>query len=141
MIILKISVNSPCPCGSRKKYKKCCKIYHNGVNPKSALALMKSRYSAFVVEDTKYIMKTTHKDNPDFTSNLQSWNNSILQFSKNSDFLGLEIIDFIDDENISFVTFKALISQDNKDISFIEKSKFLKEDNIWKYHSGEFLDG
>lgn len=141
MIILKISVNSPCPCGSRKKYKKCCKIYHNGVNPKHALELMKSRYSAFVLEDAKYIMKTTHKDNPDFTSNLQSWNNSILQFSKNSDFLGLEIIDFIDDENISFVTFKALISQDNKDISFVEKSKFLKEDNMWKYHSGEFLDG
>ncbi|MCT7612512.1 SEC-C metal-binding domain-containing protein [Aliarcobacter butzleri] len=28
---MKISVNSLCPCGSLKKYKKCCKIFHDNI--------------------------------------------------------------------------------------------------------------
>jgi SEC-C motif-containing protein len=52
----------------------------------------------------------------------------------------LEILDFIDSEIESFVTFKATLFQNKKDISFIEKSRFLKESNIWLYVDGEFLN-
>ena len=138
---MKISVNAMCPCGSLKKFKKCCKVFHNGASVKSALELMKSRYSAFVAGDYKYIMNTTHKDNPDFSEDYLSWKESILTFSNDSDFKNLEIIDFIDDEIESYVTFKATIFHGAHDNSFIEKSKFLKVDGVWLYHSGEFLDG
>ncbi|MCP4970201.1 MAG: hypothetical protein GY932_06360 [Arcobacter sp.] len=137
---MKVSVNSFCPCGSKKKYKKCCKIYHNGSNPSTALELMKSRYSAFIVGDYKYIIKTTHKENIDYTGDLKSWKESILDFSNNSEFKKLEIIDFTKEDKVSYVTFKAIILQNNKDISFIEKSKFYKVNNTWLYHSGEFLN-
>ena len=137
---MKISPNNTCPCGSLLKYKKCCKIFHDGILPKTALELMKSRYCAFSIEKSEYIIDTTHKNNPDFTSDLKSWNMDILNFSKNTQFKNLEIIDFIDDKIESFVTFKATLIQNQNDISFTEKSRFLKVEGKWFYVDGEFLE-
>ena len=64
----------------------------------------------------------------------------ILDFSKNTSFNKLEIIDFVDGEVESFVTFKATLFQNKIDISFIEKSRFLKVEGIWKYVDGQFID-
>lgn len=134
---MKISANSLCPCGSTKKYKKCCKIFHLGSKPKTALELMKSRYTAYVVGDAKYIMKTTHPQNIEYTKDTQTWTSSIKEFSSNSEFVGLSILDFIEGDDVSFVTFNALIKQNGQDSSFIEKSRFEKVDGMWLYHSGE----
>ena len=133
-----LPVNKTCPCGSGKKYKKCCMVFHNGAKPNTALELMKSRYCAFAVNDAKYIIKTTHTQNLDFTDNIDSWKRSILEFSKNTNFEALSIISFDTiTQNEAYVTFHAKLSSGSNDISFTEKSKFLKEDNMWKYHSGE----
>ena len=124
---MKFSPNNPCPCGSGKKYKKCCQIYHKGAYPKDVLTLMKSRYSAFAVGDVKYINKTaTFQDNID----------ELKAFSQNCDFKKLTIIDYGED----FVTFKATIVCGNLDNSFCEKSYFKKIDGKWKYDRGEFLE-
>lgn len=129
-----------CPCGSQKKYKKCCKIFHDKITfPKTALELMKSRYTAFFICNPEYIIFTTHEENPDFTSNIDLWKKSIIEFSVNTKFEKLEILDFIDDQKESFVTFKVTLFQNNEDISFIEKSRFLKVDDIWLYVDGEFI--
>lgn len=136
---MKFSVNDSCPCGSTKKYKKCCKTFHDKIIfPKTALELMKSRYSAYVTSNAKYIIETTHKDNPDFTDNIKEWENDILIFCNNTKFIGLEILEFIDDENESFVKFKANIIQQGNDVSFVEKSRFLKVEGIWLYVDGKF---
>ncbi len=135
----KFPPNSPCPCGSNKKFKKCCKVFHDGQFPKNALELMKSRYSAYVVGNSEYIIKTTHKSNNDFTNDTKTWKNSIEDFSYYSEFKSLEILDFIDGESEAFVTFKANIFQDNNDVSFTEKSRFLKENDFWLYVNAEFL--
>ena len=101
---MKFSVNDSCPCGSNKKYKKCCKTFHDKISfPKTALELMKSRYCAYATSNAKYIIETTHKDNPDFTDNIKEWENDILIFCNNTKFIGLEILEFIDDENESFL--------------------------------------
>ena len=138
---MKFSSNDFCPCGSLKKYKKCCKIFHDKISfPKTALELMKSRYSAFAVCNADYIIATTHKKNPDYTTNIQSWSQDIINFSRNTKFGKLEILDFIDAEFESFVTFKATLFQEDRDVSFIEKSKFLKEENKWLYVNGKFIN-
>lgn len=137
---MKISGNSFCPCGSQKKYKNCCRIFHYGENPKSALELMKSRYSAYVAHDSNYIIKTTHKDNPEYTTDIKVWEDSITEFSSHTDFKNLEIIDFNEENELAFVTFRASIFQGAIDISFTERSKFLKIDGVWLYHSGEFIE-
>lgn len=47
-----------CPCGSGKKYAKCCGPLHGGKAAVTAEELMRSRYSAFVLEDAAYILAT-----------------------------------------------------------------------------------
>lgn len=98
---------------------------------------MKSRYTAYVVGDAKYIIKTTHPQNIEYTKDTQAWASSIKEFSSNSEFIGLSILDFIDGEEIAFVTFNASIKQNGQDSSFIEKSRFEKVDGMWLYHSGK----
>ena len=130
----KISPNIPCPCGSKKKYKKCCGIYHKGALPKTAQLLMKSRYSAFAVGDSSYIIKTTHPDNPDYTTDTAKWKEDIDSFCKNTEFLGLKVTEFIDGESEAFVTFEATLSSG----ILKEKSRFLKVEGRWLYVDGEF---
>jgi SEC-C motif-containing protein len=97
---------------------------------KDALTLMKSRYSAFAVGEIKYIIKTStfQKDIDDLKS-----------FSNNCKFIKLDILEFIDKEDIAFVTFRATIFCQGGDASFTEKSRFIKEDSRWFYESGEIL--
>ena len=128
---MKISKNSKCPCGSSKKYKECCFKFHKGSNPKNALELMKSRYSAYAIGDANYIIKTTHKNSLHFEKNKQNWIQSIKSFSK-SNFKKLEIIEFVDGEKEAFVEFRAYID----DYVMHEKSRFIKEDK-WYYLGGE----
>ncbi|MFK5882267.1 MAG: YchJ family metal-binding protein [Sulfurospirillum sp.] len=113
----KFTINSLCPCGSGKKYKKCCAIFHKGALPKSALELMKSRYSAYATGDIKYLIKT----------------------SSNKDLDESELKEFSDGEKEAFVTFKATVFCEKIDNSFIEKSRFIKAKDRWLYVDGEFL--
>ncbi len=137
---MKISPNNPCPCGSLKKYKKCCKTFHNGTNPNRAVELMKSRFCAYAISNSNYIISTTHNDNQDFTNDIKTWNNSILDFCDNTEFIKVDILKEINGLNESFVTFKAHLIQDGKDASFIEKSRFIKENNKWFYVDGSFIE-
>ena len=128
---MKITKNSKCPCGSGKKYKECCFKYHKGANPKNALLLMKSRFSAYAAGDANYIIKTTHKNSPHYEEDRLQWIKEIKKFSK-SNFKKLEIIEFTENENEAFVEFKAYIDE----YIMHEKSRFIKED-IWYYVDGE----
>lgn len=128
----KISINAPCPCGSKNKYKHCCRIYHKGAEAPDALTLMKSRYSAYAANEYAYIIKTTHPENPDYSTETQPWKNSIVAFSKHTEFLGLEIVEFIDGRNEAFVTFIASLSTG----PLKEKSRFLKAEDRWLYAEG-----
>ena len=129
----KISPNSTCPCGSNNKYKKCCLVYHKGAKPKTALLLMKSRYSAYAVANSSYIVTTTHENNEQYMPDTKAWKESIDVFCKETEFLGLEVLEFIDGDEEAFVTFKALLSSGE----MIEKSHFLKVDGFWLYENGE----
>lgn len=136
---MKISANTLCPCHSKKKYKKCCKIFHEGINPKTAEQLMRSRFCAYSLNNAEYIIKTTHQNNQDYSLDINTWKNDISSFCENTDFVRLEILEVIQGEDESYVTFKAILKQDNLDSSFTEKSRFLKVENKWLYVDGIFI--
>lgn len=96
---------------------------------------MKSRYSAYAVGESSYLVKTTHEDNEQYMDDVKAWRQSIEAFTKETQFLGLEILAFIEGEKESFVTFKALLSSGE----MIEKSRFLKVDKRWLYERGEIF--
>ena len=88
----------------------------------------------------KNILLTGFKPFGDYSENILEWKKEIEIFSSNTDFDKLEILEFIEGKIESFVTFRATLFQNKNDISFIEKSRFKKEDNIWFYVDGEFLE-
>jgi len=101
---------------------------------------MRSRYTAYKLQIPKYIINTTHNKNIDFKIDNKIWEKEILEFCQNCNFDKLTIKEFIDGKNESFVTFEVKLECDNKDNSFIEKSRFIKEFNKWYYIDGIFLE-
>lgn len=118
-----------CPCCSGKKYSECCKVFHEGALPQTALELMRSRYSAYALENPEYIIETTHPDSPSFEKNHEGWKQAILEFCRQSNFEKLEILDSGED----WVHFKAYLGHGVLD----ERSKFEKVDGKWLYLNGE----
>lgn len=49
-----------CPCLSGLPYAECCGPLHAGTAAPTAEALMRSRYSAFAVDDADYLLATWH---------------------------------------------------------------------------------
>ncbi|BCD60424.1 MULTISPECIES: YchJ family protein [unclassified Nitratiruptor] len=125
---MKSFANKPCPCGSKKKYKKCCMRLHKGKCAESAIELMKSRYSAYATKNYIYIVKTEYPSK-------QTNSEEIKKFCEYS-FNKLEIIDFVQNDQEAFVEFKAYIN----DFILHERSRFVKEDGIWYYVDGVIFD-
>lgn len=50
-----------CPCGFGEPYAQCCGRFHRGeAAAPTAVALMRSRYSAFATHDADYLLRTWH---------------------------------------------------------------------------------
>lgn len=122
-----------CPCQSGKNYEECCKRYHEGIPPENALALMRSRYAAYALGLADYIIQTTHPENSSYSLDFSKWKREILQFSQNTEFVGLKILEFVDGEQVASVTFTAYLKQQGDDATFTEKSYFKKVKERWLY--------
>ncbi|OGN62902.1 MAG: hypothetical protein A3F09_00185 [Chlamydiae bacterium RIFCSPHIGHO2_12_FULL_49_11] len=126
-----------CPCRSGKQYEACCQIFHQGKNPDTALQLMRSRFAAYALCLPDYIIHTTHPANPQFFHDTAEWTRKISEFSSHTEFKDLEILGFQESNISATVTFVAHLLQDQKDVSFAEKSYFEKVKGRWLYRSGQ----
>lgn len=130
--------NAPCPCHSGKKYKKCCRRYHEqGVIPETPELLMRSRYAAYSLCMVDYIMATTSKDGSIYDPNTDAWRANIELFSKNTSFDGLEILETKTEGDTGWVEFIATLIQRGQDASFKELSRFVRRDGRWYYADAE----
>jgi SEC-C motif domain protein len=120
-----------CPCGSGLQYSTCCQPYHlkTKIAP-TADALMRSRYSAFVVADGDYLYETTHASKRKGNSK-----GTYLKNAKDTKWIKLEIV-FSD---FDMVEFKAYYLNKKFQTEILhEKSNFRLEDGRWYYVDGEF---
>lgn len=90
---------------------------------------MKSRYSAYALNQYKYILSTAHETKDTIES--------VKDFSQNTIFEKLYILENIEGDTESFITFRATLFSNDRDISFTEKSKFVKRNDKWFYVDGE----
>jgi len=125
-----------CPCHSGKLYAECCAPYHEGVNPPTPLALMRSRYSAYALSNARYIIATTHPEHPDSSLPASQRKQQIKHFCRTTQFKGLEIVE----AEGSTVTFRAILIQQGHDASFTEKSAFSQLNGHWLYLGPLSLD-
>lgn len=130
-----------CPCCSGKPYAHCCQKYHQGALSETSLALMRSRYSAYALGLTDYLIETTHPKSPHLVADKKQWFNQIQAFSKQVKFEGLEILETKNGDSEAFVTFVAHLSKDGTDLTFTERSRFLKQGHAWKYVDGKIAKG
>lgn len=132
-----IPPNAPCPCGSGKKYKKCCRVYHMGVPAPTPEKLMRSRYTAYAAGNMTYIMATTHPESEWHRENAAQWEKELTGLTGSSEYVGLVVHSAPEPNSDSGeVTFTAKIMQNSEDISFTEHSRFKKHDERWKYVDG-----
>jgi SEC-C motif-containing protein len=128
-----------CPCGTSISFSQCCEPFIKGKNAPTAEALMRSRYSAYVVGDINYIDQTHIKlANDDFDKDAAA------EWSSNSEWLGLEIksskLGQAQDQK-GTVEFIARYKAKNNDKVFThqEISEFEKVDGKWLYKSGQIV--
>lgn len=120
-----------CPCGSGNLLNVCCGHYHEGHPAPDAQALMRSRYSAYVLGHIDYLLATT------LPAQQQALDrNAIEQWSAQSTWLGLEV------ENVqviggqpehAFVTFVARWHDSNGEHRHRERSAFVQNSGRWYF--------
>ena len=116
-----------CPCLIGLPYGECCGRLHAGETAATAEALMRSRYSAFAVGDTDYLLASVHPSTrPDS-----------LELDEDLRWYRLDIVDRVaggplDSEGI--VEFEAYYRGADRG-SQRERSRFVREDGRWFYLS------
>jgi SEC-C motif-containing protein len=120
-----------CYCGSDKSFESCCNLYISGVQKApTALALMKSRYSAYATHQADYLLATTH-----ISERKQYSREDILNWATSNTWQKLEIISASDNT----VEFKAyFIDANNVNQVHYEFSTFKQENGSWYYVDGKF---
>ena len=120
-----------CPCGSGAPLDSCCGRYHAGLAAPSAEALMRSRYSAYVLELVDYLVGTTL---PAQQAALDR--ESIRQWSAQSTWLGLEVKraeQMAGNPEHAWVTFEAHWRDADAAHSHEERSAFVRHDQRWYF--------
>ncbi|MEB3286821.1 MAG: YchJ family metal-binding protein [Vampirovibrionales bacterium] len=123
-----------CPCGSGERYPQCCKPYLEGERyPDNALALMRSRYVAYGINQADYLIQTTHRQNEAYRKDIKAWRKDLGAHCARLGIKGLEIKGFEPGESVSFVTFIAQFTLDGEPVVLCEKSRFEKVGQRWLY--------
>lgn len=135
LAIMKLPPNELCPCTSGKKYKKCCRRYHQGVSVPTPTDLVRARYSAYALELSDFIMQTTHPDNEEYDSNFDNWRVRVDAYCFRNLFLGLEIVSAEDDKVSYRYEMATFFSEYITEVK--EDCVFAKFNDEWKYLSGE----
>jgi SEC-C motif-containing protein len=116
-----------CPCLSGETYGSCCGPLHDGTAAApTAERLMRSRYSAFVVGDERYLLATWHPGTRPAT----------LALDATVRWFGLEIVSTSRGgmlDTVGTVEFVARYRADGSAGAQHEKSSFARVDKRWVY--------
>ncbi len=116
-----------CPCGSGQPYAACCGRYHAGEPAPTPEALMRSRYSAFAMNLTDYLLATWH---PDFRP-------TSLPDDDSTEWVRLEIVDTETEGDWGRVLFRAIFREGRRWSVMEEDSEFARREGNWSYVDGE----
>lgn len=121
-----VTAASPCPCGLSATYGECCGARHTGSPAPTAESLMRSRYSAFVVGDEPYLLRTWHPDTRPARVGLDD----------RTRWLGLEVHGSTDGGSFhqeGTVEFTATYLERGNRGEVREHSRFVRHEGAWVY--------
>ena len=125
--------NTPCPCDPARSYAKCCERFHAGVNAPDAESLMRSRYSAYVLQLSDYLMATWHADTRP--------TDALIADATTPKWIHLDIRRHESTgEHSAIVEFIARYRLGGRAERMHELSRFVEEDGRWYYVDGDQLE-
>ncbi len=129
---------SKCPCQSGKPLNDCCEPFIKGkAIPKTAEALMRSRYTAFALQDMDYVEKTT---DPDKLSDFDK--EASVKWASQSEWTGLEVKAVEkggEKDHHGIVEFIAHFKINGIDHQHHEVSEFHQHDGRWYFFDGKLV--
>jgi SEC-C motif-containing protein len=114
----------------------CCSVWLDGAPAPTALALMRSRYSAFVRSDIDYLVATHHASTRSTVDRA-----SLAQYSRDTGWLRLEIVATErggENDDTGVVEFIARGVTKGVPFAQRERSRFSRVDGAWFYVDGTF---
>ncbi|MGZ4540956.1 MAG: YchJ family protein [Blastococcus sp.] len=119
-----------CPCGTGLPYDECCGPLHDGTSAAAtAEQLMRSRYAAFAVGDTGYLLATWHATTRPAALELDGdvrWTGLEILASSGGSLLATE----------GMVEFRAHYVVAGRAGAQHERSRFAREGGRWRYLDG-----
>ncbi|MBQ0833862.1 YchJ family protein [Marinobacter sp.] len=120
-----------CPCGSQRRYAECCQRYHSGEKAPSPEALMRSRFTAFVLKIESYLRASWHT----------STRPAELGLDNSPDWVSLRILDTGQNGDNGQVHFQAIYRLNPGWGYLQEHSQFVRENGRWYYLEGQPHEG
>lgn len=124
-----------CYCCSKLEFAECCQGHLANLSASNPEQLMRSRFSAYVLENYKYILATYA---PAQAKELSI--KALRDSAANTRWLQLEILKSSETSDEGSVEFVATYHVDNEFFEMHELSSFIKEDGRWFYTTGEMKD-
>ena len=122
-----------CPCGSGRVLEACCGRFHAGAPAPDAEALMRSRYSAYVLGLEDYLLATWHPDTRPAALDLD--------VPPRPQWLGLAVKAHAPlDASHATVEFVARYKRNGRAFKLHETSRFEQVDGRWLYVGGEIRE-
>lgn len=124
-----MNATSECPCKSGQLFDLCCKPFlDRSTFPTSPEQLMRSRYTAYHQKDFQYVYDTYSEDKQKVLSV-----DELARNSTETKWLNLVIKANPTHEQVEFV---ATYQESGQFFTLHENSRFIKEQERWKYHDG-----
>lgn len=123
-----------CPCGSGSPEAACCGRYHRDGYAPTALALMRSRYTAYVRGNVDYLL-ATHDESTRGSVDAKA----VAKWAKTTMWLGLEIVTTQaggEDDEEGIVEFIARGVTGGRPFAQRERSRFRRVNGEWFYVDG-----
>jgi SEC-C motif-containing protein len=119
-----------CPCRKKSEttgYAECCEPYHAGLrHAATAEALMRSRYAAFALNKSAYLLATWHP----------TTRPAHLPLDGSDEWVQLRVLAASTDGDTAVVEFIARSRHGGHIASLHEVSRFVREDGQWFYLDG-----
>ncbi len=123
-----------CPCGTGAAYGACCGRFHAGAPAPTALALMRSRYAAYVRGEIDYLIET---HDPETRAAMDVA--AATAWSRDTAWAGLEIVATsagARDDETGVVEFIARGATRGEPFVLHERSRFRRDEGRWVYVDG-----
>lgn len=133
-----IGRKDPCPCGSGEKFKRCCAELHDGarlaVDP---VALLRGRYTAYVVGAVAYLIDTTDPEGGAWQGARGPWAADLAAYCRVLQGVQLRVLSHQAAGDVGRVRYVAELRLQGRPVTLAEDARYRRVEGRWLYSDGD----